>query len=546
MFRGRRAITRLVVAGAVGLVALVGLASPAFAHATLDDSAPKNGARLEEPPKEVTISFSESVEASQGAVRVYDSEGERLDSGKVSHRGAATVVAPLPKLPDGGYVVTWRVISADSHPIRGAFTFLVGDGKAVEASTVENLLGARGGSKTVGALYAIGRSLAFAAMLVLLGAAAFLTLVWRDGRAAPAVRKAMWTSFAVLAVTTVANLVLQALYAGGLGLGDALSSSVLSSELGSRFGHVYEARLALLVLAVPLLRLLLSDRELPSWWQWVAGAVGVGIAATPGLAGHAAIGDWEPYALIADVAHVGAAALWIGGLVMLVGFVFRRPTEDLKALTRRFSEIAFWSVGALVATGVFQGYRQVGSLDALTSTTYGKLLMVKSAIVAGMVAMAWLSRRATHARWSPHTSSSVRRTVAIEVALAVAVMSVTGLLVNAVPAKTLIAAPQSGELAGKTVLVQYTVEPGRKGLNEIHLYSLTKQGLPIDVPEMTLEFSMPDKGIDKIPVDLEVAGRGHYQSLSFNLPIAGRWRIDVNVRTSDIDSEQLEGFIEIR
>ena len=244
--------------------------------------------------------------------------------------------------------------------------------------------------------------------------------------------------------------------------------------------------------------------------------------------------------------HVGAAALWIGGLVMLVVFALPRRSDDLKALTRRYSEIAFWSVVVLVATGVFQGYRQVGSVDALTSTNYGKLLLIKTGVVALMIFGAWNSRRATNARWTPHTVSSIRRTVAFEVALAVAVLSVTGLLVNAVPAKTLAAVPQSGSLVSDSLLVDFTVSPGRKGENEIHLYSLTTAGQPVDVAEMTLEFSLPDKGIARIPVELEVAGRGHYQSLSFNLPLKGRWRLDVKARTSDVDSEAFEATVEIR
>ena len=151
---------------------------------------PNNGAHLDTGPKEVSLHFSESVEASLGAVRVYDSDGKRLDSGRIAHRGGSTLVVPLPKLGDGGYVVTWRVISADSHPVQGAFTFFVGDAKAVDASRVESLLGYRGGSDVVGVLYATGRTLAFAAMLLLLGGAAFLVLVWPDGRRLTRVQRA--------------------------------------------------------------------------------------------------------------------------------------------------------------------------------------------------------------------------------------------------------------------------------------------------------------------------------------------------------------------
>ena len=182
----------------------------------------------------------------------------------------------------------------------------------------------------------------------------------------------------------------------------------------------------------------------------------------------------------------------------------------------------------------------------MRTTTYGRLLIVKAAIVAAMLGLAWLSRRATRAKWIADTAPRIRRSVALEAVLAVAVLTVTSLLVNAVPAKVLAAAPQSGELTSATLLVDYTVSPGRAGVNEIHLYTLTKAGQPQPVVEMTLKLSLPDKGIAAIPVDLEVAGPGHYQSLSFQLPLKGRWRMDVTARTSDIDEEVFDGTVDIR
>jgi copper transport protein len=123
---------------------------------------------------------------------------------------------------------------------------------------------------------------------------------------------------------------------------------------------------------------------------------------------------------------------------------------------------------------------------------------------------------------------------------------VTGLLVNAVPAKVLAAAPQSGELTSAALLVDYTISPGRSGTNEIHLYTLTKAGQPKVIEEMTLKMSLPGRGIAPIPVTLENAGPGHYQSLNFVLPLKGQWRMDVVARTSAIDEAVFDGTVSIR
>ena len=410
----------------------------------------------------------------------------------------------LPRLGVGAYVVTWRVISADNHPVQGAFTFVVGDATPADAGEVEDLLGASGGSRVVGVAYGVGRSVAFATMLVLLGAVAFVGLAWPAGASSPRFRRISVVCLAVLAVATVLNVVLQGGYGAGLGLGDALSWSVISGVLRTRFGQVYELRLALLVAAAVLLWVLTRRPTLPRWWPWVAMVVGTGIAATPGLAGHAAVGSHQPFALLADVIHVGAAAVWLGGAVMLIAVLLPTASfDDATAAVTRYSQIALVAVGVLVATGLFQAWRQVGTLEALRTTDYGKLVVTKSLLVGAVLCFAYLSRRTLQRRWTPTSPATLRRTVSLEVAVAVGVLAVTSLLVNTVPAKVLAATPQSGELESATMLVDYTVAPARVGPNDIHLYALTTTGQPQPVVEMTLKLSLPERGIAPITVKLE-------------------------------------------
>lgn len=543
-------LRRVVFAVLAALGAVVLFASPAAAHASLQDSDPANGAKLDAAPRAVTLKFTEAVEVSLGGVRVFDRTGERVDTGKITHPEGenAAVAVGLPKLDDGAYVVTWRVISADSHPVQGAFTFTVGDAAAASDAAIADLLAQRGGDPAVGFLYATGRAVAFAALLVLLGAVYFAIELWPDGRRDRRVTNLLTISFVVLFVTSIANLQLQAVYGGGLGLTDVLRWSVLRDVLQTRFGRVYAFRGAVLGFAVaPLLSAFASRERIGRVWRGLAVMSGAALAATPGLAGHAAQGSHQPYALIADVVHVGAAAVWIGGMVMLVGIVLRRAEwEETRAVVLRYSQAAMAAVVVLVATGLFQSYRQVGTLDALGSTRFGKLLVAKVVLVAAILGVAYLSRRATYAKWDAVTPQKVRRTVSVEAAIAVAVLGLTSLLVNAVPAKTLAAAPQSGELTSASLLVDYTVSPGRSGTNSIHLYSLTTTGQPKEVVEMTLRISLPGRGINPIPVTLQRAGPAHFQALQLDFPFPGRWKLNVTARTSDIDAEVFEGEVEIR
>ena len=544
-----RMTARRLFVVAAGALALLCVASPAFAHATLTNSTPSNGARVETTPKQVVLQFSEHVEVSLGGIRVFDSGGKRVDHGTIGHpNGVGSQVAiALPKLKDGGYVVTWRVISADSHPVQGAFTFTVGNAAPAKATEVEGLLGSSGGSRVVGVTYGIGRGVAFAAMLVLLGGLAFVSLVWPAGAAHPRVRRIAVVSLIVLVLASLLNLALQGGYAAGLSLGGSFSASVMRGVLRTRFGHVYELRLALLAIAAVLVAVLFRRAVAPSWWRWVALVVGVAIAATPGLAGHGSIGSNEPYALIADVVHVSAASVWIGGLVVLLAVVL--PTvafDDSTVVVRGFSRNALYAVIAIVATGVFQAWRQIGTVEALKSTDYGKLVVVKVLLVAAVLCIAVASRNAVQQRWAPATVGALRRTVTFEAVIAVGVLAVTSVLVNAVPAKTLVTKAPSGELTGKAMLVDYTATPGRVGANEIHLYALTKTGLPQEVVEMKMTLSLPGRGIAPIDVPLQNAGPGHFQSLNFIVPFRGQWTMQVTARTSEVDEEILSGSVEFR
>ena len=132
-------VRRLVVGAALAVVLVLVTAGPAAAHATLEATSPADGAHLDQAPNSVSLTFSEDVSAPLGAVRVFDAQGHRVDNGDVVARDN-TVTVGMNQVGDGGYIVTWRVISADSHPVNGAFTFTVGDGTAASSGVVSSLL----------------------------------------------------------------------------------------------------------------------------------------------------------------------------------------------------------------------------------------------------------------------------------------------------------------------------------------------------------------------------------------------------------------------
>jgi len=181
----------LLLAGFLA-AAVVG-AAPALAHAVAISTDPADGARLSATPAAVSVTFSEHVSFGSGYLRVVDSRGRRVDTGTVQHPGgdATKVAVPLRTgLPDDSYIVSYRIVSADSHPVGGAFSFVVGKRPLVAASGA--VVGGTGDPVVVG-VFAVARWLSFAG-LVLIGGLAFLLLCWHEGRAVSTPRAGYATS----------------------------------------------------------------------------------------------------------------------------------------------------------------------------------------------------------------------------------------------------------------------------------------------------------------------------------------------------------------
>ncbi|HVW32907.1 MAG TPA: copper resistance CopC family protein, partial [Acidimicrobiia bacterium] len=294
----RRSHLRWLFAALLALGAVLLGAAPASAHAQITSTEPVGGTTLASPPPRIVLRFGEAVEYTPSSIRVFASpSGKQIETGSVGHiDGQSTAVGvKLDKLEKGSYIVTWRVTSADSHPVHGAFTFVVGSAKggAADAALVQKLLSSSGGDTTVGAVYAVIRFVAFGALVLLVGGFAFVALLWPAGAAQAGARRLLWGSWAAAAAVTVIGIPIEGVYAQGLPMSKALSSTVLSNVLDERFGKVWGLRLVLLALMAGILVLWRragaegAGGRVPPAVAGAGGLVSLGLLLTPGLAGHA-------------------------------------------------------------------------------------------------------------------------------------------------------------------------------------------------------------------------------------------------------------------
>ncbi|MFJ8232680.1 copper resistance protein CopC [Streptomyces sp. NPDC094448] len=417
----RALLAALVLAGTV-FGALLTAAGPAAAHAALTASNPKDGAVVATAPAEVSLTFSEHLAMGDDSIRVLGPSGQRADTGSVRDLSAdgrvVHAVGLRPGLPDGTYTVAWQAVSADSHPISGAFTFSIG---APSATTVP-LPGGETGGGLVGFLYDAARYTSYGGFALMVGGAAFILLCWPRGASVRSLQRLVARSWTVLTGATLAMLLLRVPYTGSGKLADAFDLAGLQEVLETKTGAALVSRLLLLGAAALFIAVLFSTyaqrvragvgagggtgdgteaegtdggRADLAFGLGVGGAVvSAGIAATWALSEHASTGIQTGVAMPVDVLHLLAVAGWLGGLAALLTALRREPSIE-PAAVRRFSAVAFVCVVVLAVTGLYQSWRQIGSWSALTGTEYGQLLLAKAALVAVLVVIARFSRRWT-------------------------------------------------------------------------------------------------------------------------------------------------------
>jgi copper transport protein len=389
------------------LLAVTGMlfagAGTASAHAALTGSDPTSGVVVDKAPTQISLTFSEKVSTNNDSLRVLDPKGKRVDVGKPSNISGTTYAIQVRSgLSDGTYTVAWQVVSADSHPVAGAFTFSVGAPSKTTVSVSDQDVG--GG--LVGGLYGFGRYMSYAGFIVMVGGAAFILACWQRGAGVRALQRLVVSGWVALTAATLWLLLLRGSYTTTGKLGDIFDLNLVGQVLQTKTGAALVSRLLLLAAAALFIAVLFGaydkreeeeKRDLTFGLAIGGGVVAAGLAASWALAEHASTGLQPGIAMPVDVVHLLAVATWLGGLSALLVSLYRAPADNQVGRTavQNFSRIAFGSVLALVATGIYQSWRQLGSWSAFTDTGYGQLLLVKIGLVALLVGIASISRRWT-------------------------------------------------------------------------------------------------------------------------------------------------------
>ncbi len=549
---------RLVAAAAAALAVAAAQAPSALAHSVLISTQPGNDVVVQQTPSEVLLEFNEPVDASLGSVRVFAADGRQVDSGDVEQPEASEVAVGIDAgLAPGTYTVAWRAVSADSHPISGAFVFHVLE-RGTDASTL-SLDALTGTPEAVDALFTASRFFELALLLAAVGGTFSLGLVlpeagWR-------VRRTLYGVLAGvaggLAVAAAANILLHGATAVGLSLGDALSWHLFRLVMGTDYGEVMviQGALAISLALAAMAQRNTAGRE-SEGLTTLSLVLSGSLVLTPSFSGHARTSGGV--GLLSDILHVASAAVWTGGLAFLLVALVAAGGERWSLAVRavpRFSNLAVGSVVALLVAGILSAYLQLRSWSALWETRYGLLVLAKVALVVPLVALGAYNNRFATPRLSRRIASRLEQrrfllTVGAELALMVAIVAVTAVLVEAVPARVgrlaasasaaATSAPTAGVFTREVQLgdltAEVTVDPGTAGQNAITI-AFADPAASAEVTEVTVAASLPSREIGPLELTAEpdAAVPATYAVESASLSIAGDWTLRIEALRGESD-----------
>ncbi len=537
----------------VGAVAVAALALPAsaWAHAALLQTVPVASGTVNAAPPEVRLTYSEPIAPKFAIVSVTDAAGRQVTSGAPGSAPGApqTLVTPLKHVPEGWYLVFWRVISADGHPVRGAFTFAVGPNPGPppqfrvpslsETATTTQLL--------------IGRWAMFLSLLTALGLFTLRMLIAR-----PVVRVVRGSSlrslelafFVAVGVALVAIPVYVLLATAQFTLRSVWDlGAIVPVARDSDFGRDYldlEVVLWLFAVAAGIaLWLDRPDRQQRSVVELIALpsalAAAIGALFLPALAGHAGQKAPRGLSLPLDVGHLAAVSIWLGGLIGLVVFWLsvgaRARSAALAYVVPRFSAVAFCSVVLLIGTGIGQSLEEFPTLASLWSTSYGQALLWKIGLLSAALLLAAVNLARTKPRLQANDASAprlLRRLVQGEIIFVVAALFAAAVLSSLAPPSSALAkvqnvaarvgpGPVSTVVTKQPYKVQVRVTPNRAAVPNTFQVALTRNGKPVPGAEVITKFDMLDMEMGEQSYKFKELRPGVFSKAAPALVMVGHW-----------------------
>ncbi|HEY6995728.1 MAG TPA: CopD family protein [Xanthobacteraceae bacterium] len=517
-------------------------ASPARAHAALVRSTPPDRAVVALAPPALILIFNEPV--APLLIRVIAPDGRPIAPAAVVAENATVTITPPPGLQPGTHVLSWRVISADGHPVGGSLMFSIGAPSGQRGHSEVRAPDTRPepGSSARAALWG-AKVVVYLGLFIGAGGAFFRA--WMADRAEPAAAPWIAAILAAGLIAVPASVALQGLDALDLPLSAWSQKTVWQAGLESSYGLTAIA--AGCALLAGLFALAATSPRAARALS-LAGLVAAGSALA--LSGHA--GTAEPRLVSRSVVFVHAVCvgLWIGSLLPLYIAVRRTGLPGparIGAVPERFSRAIVPVIVLLLASGLWLAVVQLERVDALWTTRYGEVLAGKLACVTLLLGLGAANRYWLVPKFEHRGNAAARpfaTALALELALALAVLALVALWRFTPPPRALVAdAAISIHLHGEKAMAEIEIERQSGKPARASVLVLDAAFQPVAVKEVALVLANPAAGIEPLRMNAAPGGASLWRVDDLRIPVAGRWILRLDILVSDFEKVTLEDAI---
>ncbi|RXZ38840.1 copper resistance protein CopC [Oxalobacteraceae bacterium CAVE-383] len=544
---GRRLARGLLLFGLLQLAA-----GGAFAHASLLDTAPADGAMLRAAPAGVTLHFNEPVAPLVFKLALPDGSVQPLTQVAAIDDGLKLSLPDTGAGADGTYLLSWRVVSADGHPVGGSLTYSIGARSG--ANAMAQASAATMPPSLMAAIWSVRLAL-YLSLFIGVGAAVFRAFVKED-LAGPGEFSWRWA-----AGVSVAALLLLPLAVGLQGL-DALAlpwnalgtwapwRASLATAYGltawRMAGAAIAACIAIGVAGKPLRRI-------------SAAAAVVLLGAALAASGHASSAAPQWLARPAVFLHGMTIAIWVGSLLPLLLLLRERAESGGRiAVLLRFSRMIPWVLALLLASGATLAWLQLDGVASLWRTDYGRILSAKLILALLLLLVAAVNRYALTGRVQREVQTDhraararlwMRRLICVELGLVLLILALATTWRFTPPPRALAPvhpAPVNIHIHGEKAMVDLSLKPQPDRRLLAALFVQAADFSPLDAKEISLQFSNPALGIEPLQKDAHRGiDNGSWTVDPFALPAPGRWHVRIDVLISDFETTSLEQDVNI-
>ncbi|MBC2249996.1 copper resistance protein [Listeria sp. FSL L7-0123] len=502
------------------------------AHAYLENSNPADQSHIKTAPEKVTLVFNEEIEADFPLIEVKNSSGERVKTGKtaVSKKNNHMVEALLPAdLKADVYSVSWRVVSADGHAVTGLISFKLGDTKATFQATEVPSNGADLQISSIQkAILYIGFSLFIGVLLFGLGL--YPRKEPLTEKISSRLKKVTWTALVFLGVALLMQLFVQTSITTGVSISKSFQPNQLTAFLATKTGYIWISEFVVWLVLTIFTFIMFYKNKQSSWFALLTETALIGyLIFAKAQNGHAAASADKIVSITADMLHMIAASVWVGGILVLL-FVLPR-TGKARAIWSRFAIVAIIAVASILVSGLLMAVMNIGQMANLFTTNYGKLLLFK----IGLFLLMALLGLGHYIYLKLKNQKMPFKTILVELIIGTIILIVASVLTNVQtpPPPAPKAFDETIAADGEQAKINLRVEPATVGQNQFIITFTSADGsAKTDFEQVTIT-TKSTKTDEKSTFQAKLANDTQYFAEGLYINQTGNWEITVHGLTKD-------------